>query len=530
MLGATLPAFRDVAQADGLRYRWVVPGPRPLDILQTIGNGCAFLDYDNDGSPDILLVGPKLALYKGDGRGRFTDVTHAMGLDKFHGHFLGCAVGDYDNDGYDDVYVSGWHTGLLLHNAGGEGFKDVTKEAGLPDQAWGTSCAFGDVNGDGRLDLFVGNYAVFDPKSSLRLCKNGRFFSGCGPLDYPSRYGALYQNLGGGRFTDVSAAWGADGWGKVLGDAFADYNGTGRNSLYLANDETAGNMLYNAGGRFREDGRRSGTAFDGGMRAHGGMGIDWGDYDNDGRLDLFVAAYQNEPKCVYHNAGGGSFEEVSQPLSLAAATRPYVAFGAKWLDYDNDGWLDLMIANGHVEDNVHDVDPSTTYRQPTQLFWNAHGKLMADMSARAGAALQKPLVGRGLAVGDFDNDGRVDALVVDSEGSPLLLHNESKSTGHWLSFTLIGDGIKCNRDGYGAQVAVKAGGLTQTRVCHADGSYLSSSDKRVHVGIGKSARAQSVSVRWPDGRVDTYKDVAGDQGYVVREGAKALDISPRRPL
>ncbi len=519
-LGSAPAHFEDVTTPAGIRYQWRIPGPRPLDILQTIGNGCAFLDYNNDGNLDVLLVGPKLALYKGDGQGHFTDVTAQLGLDKLHGHFLGCAVGDYDNDGYDDIYVSGYHTGLLLHNDGGRRFTDVTREAGLGPQPWGTACAWADVDGDGRLDLFVGNYADFDPSKDRRFCGDGGTRYACGPLVYRSCFGILYRNKGGGRFEDVSARWRPGGWGKVLGAAFSDYDRSGWPSLYLANDENTGNLLQNRGVTFRERGRESGTAFDGMGRVHGGMGVDWGDYDNDGEIDLFVAAYQNEPKCVYRNAGDGSFEEVSQKLALAPRTLPYVAFGAKWLDYDNDGWLDLMIANGHIEDNAPDVEPSATYRQPTQLFWNAHGKVFADMSARAGAALLKPIVGRGLAVGDFDNDGRVDALVVDSEGTPLLLRNESPKTGHWLSFSLVG--AHCNRDAYGAEVTVRAGGLTQTRVCHADGSYLSSSDKRVHVGIGGARAAQSVSIRWPDGHRDTFAGVAGNREYTVREGDKKL--------
>jgi len=519
--GSAPADFVDVTAHAGIDYRWTIDGPRPLDILQTIGNGCAFLDYDNDGNLDILLVGPKLALYKGDGHGKFTDVTHQTGLDTLTGHFLGCAIGDYDNDGYDDLYISGYRTGLLLHNEAGKRFTDLTRAAGLKAQPWGTSCAWADVDGDGRLDLFVGNYAEFDPKKHHRLCDDGDKVLACGPLAFRSLFGVLYGNVGGGKFQDVSTLWHSAGWGKSLGAAFADYNHSGRPSLYLANDECMGSLLQNQGSTFREEGPASGTAFDGEGHTHGGMGVDWGDWDNDGKLDLFVATYQSEAKCLYQNGGGGLFQEVSHSVNLAKRALPYVAFGAKWLDYDNDGWLDLMIANGHVEDNIHDVDPAATYRQPTQLFWNAHGKTFADMSERAGEALPRPIVGRGLATGDFDNDGRVDALVVDSAGTPLLLRNESPKTGHWLSFSLTG--VHSNRDAYGAQITVTANGSTQTRVCHTDGSYLSASDRRVHVGIGQAKSAQKVSILWPDGHQNSFVGVPADQEYAVREGSGKLE-------
>ena len=514
--GTAKPLFVDVAAQAGLHYRWTIPGPRPLDILQTIGNGCAFLDYNNDGNLDVLLVGPKLALFKGDGKGHFTDVTHETGLDEFSGHFLGCAVGDYDNDGYDDVYVSGYHTGLLLHNEHGKGFKDVTKAAGLAPQPWGTSAAFGDVDNDGRLDLYVGNYVQFDPKTSQRLCKNHDTLTGCTPTDYPAERGVLYNNEGGGRFRDVTAKWGAQKTdGRTLGVAFADYDGSGRPGLYLANDETPGSLFHNGGATFQEVGRFSGTAYDGRFKTHAGMGVDWGDYDNDGRLDLFADAFRGEPKCVFHNEGAGLFQDRATSVVLSVPTTPFVAFGAKWLDFDNDGWLDLIIANGHVYDNVAQTDVSAAFREPTQLFRNDRGRLFQNLSSAAGPDLLRPIVGRGLATGDFDNDGRVDVLVVDGEGTPLLLHNESAPVGHWLSLKLVG--TRSNRDGIGALVTVTAGGLTQTRLCHTDGSYLSASDVRVHVGLGGAAYADKIHVRWPSGQKDTLRHVKADRVLIIRE-------------
>jgi len=515
--GDAKASFVDVAGSSGLSYRWHIAGPRPLDILQTIGNGCAFLDYDNDGNLDILLVGTDhLALFRGDGRGHFRDVSQATGLATLKGHFLGCAVGDYDNDGYEDLYISGYRTGLLLHNEGGRRFRDVTQAAGLRPQPWGTSAAFGDVDNDGRLDIYVGNYVDFDPAKNQRLCTVRGHTTGCGPYKYKRIPGVLYHNDGHGRFSDVTQAYVQHVHGATLGVAFADYDGSGRPSLYLSNDEVEGDMLQNVGKKLLSAGLKSGTAYGGPSVTHGGMGMDWGDYTNEGRLSFIVATYRNETKCIYHNEGGGLFREASDSLALTAPTRPYVAFGTKWLDYDNDGWLDLMIANGHVQDNVAAVTQGVAYREPTQLFHNDHGRVFVDLSAHAGEDLQKPVVGRGLAVGEFDNDGRVDALVVDSEGAPLLLRNESAPVGHWLLLKLIG--VKSNRDGIGALVTVTAGGLTQTRLCHTDGSYLSASDVRVHVGLGKAMTAQTVSIRWPSGRKDVFHNVRADRIVVAREG------------
>ena len=518
--GESKALFVDIAQQAGLHYQWVIPGPRPLDILQTIGNGCAFLDYNNDGNLDVLLVGPQLALYRGDGHGHFTDVTHQTGLDKLHGHFLGCAVGDYDNDGFEDIYISGYRTGLLLHNDGGKHFTDVTQKAGLKPQPWGTSAAFAETTpGSGRLDLYIGNYLQFDPKTSQRLCQKDAQWVACSPTQYAPEHGVFYRNDGGGNFHEATHDWNLQtSSGKTLGVAFADFNGSGRPSLYLANDEEHGDLFENRGKTFSNRGSESGTAFDGRFRIHAGMGTDWGDYDNDGKPDLFAAAFQGEPKSLFHNEDNGLFQERSSGLLLATPTLPYVAFGAKWLDYDNDGWLDIMIVNGHVYDNIASVDKTASYREPTQLFRNDHGRLLVDMSARVGTDLPHPIVGRGLATGDFDNDGRVDALVVDSEGKPLLLHNESAPVGHWLSLKLVG--TKSNRDGIGAIVTVKAGGLTQTRLCHTDGSYLSASDVRVHIGLGKAAVADTITIHWPSGHKDTLHHVFADRFLTVREHGK----------
>ena len=514
--------FVDVARQAGIRYVFTIRDSRPLTILGSIGNGCAFLDYDNSGDLSVLLVGERLALYKGDGRGHFTDVTHRMGLDKLRGRFLGCAVGDYDNDGYDDIYLSGYHTGLLLHNEKGRGLTDMTRQAGLKPQPWGTACAFGDVDGDGRLNLYVANYADFGPKSPSQLCRFtterfGVVLSSCGPRYYRGLKGVLYHNLGGGRFEDVTRASGADAHaGRGLGAAFADYDHSGRAGLAVTNDEAVGNLFQNVGGGRLKD-VAAGVAYDRDGSVHGGMGMDWGDYDNNGRLDLFVATFRNETKCLYHNEGG-LFTDRSYASGIGSAALPYVTFGAKWADFENSGWLDLMLTNGHVQDNIEKIE-NTTYRQPVQLFHNfgGHPVLFEDASGPAGLSALPPIVGRGLAVGDFDNDGRMDALVVDSEGAPLLLRNETAPAGHWLSVKL--EGTRSNRDGIGALVTATAGGLTQMRLCHTDGSYLSASDRRVHLGLGQAARVERLSIQWPSGHTDVWHDLRADQQITLKEGS-----------
>lgn len=513
--------FVDVAQAAGLHDRWQLPGGHPVTILSTIGNGCAFLDYNNDGNLDILLVGPQLKLYQGDGRGHFTDVSHATGLDKFHGHFLGVAVGDYDNDGYDDLYISGYHTGLLLHNEHGKFFKDVTKEAGLKPLEWGTSAAFGDIENDGRLDLYVGNYVHFGPGTPQLCPQPGGVMSSCGPATYAPLKGVLYRNMGHGKFVDVTHAWGADKTsGKVLGVAFADFNGSGRQSLALANDVLPADLLENVGGRFRNVGPSSGVAYldTGGVQA--GMGLDWGDYDNDGRLDLVIVNFESEPKSLYRNLGGDYFENRTRLSGLAAATAAQLSFGVKWLDFDNSGWLGLLIANGHISDNVAAYEPGRTFLQRPQLLENDHGRRFTDVSAQAGTAFQQPILGRGLAIGDYDNDGRMDALIVNSDGAPLLLHNETAPAGHWLEVRLLG--TRSNRDGYGALLTAVVKGRKMLRLCHADGSYLSSSDKRVHFGLGADTVVQTLQVHWPSGHVDRFVNVPADRIVTVREGSPHL--------
>ena len=499
--------FRDVTDGAGIHYRWEIVGKRPLNILQTIGNGCAFLDYDGDGNLDILLVGFKLALYKGDGKGAFTEVTSKTGLDKLKGNFHSCAVGDIDNDGHDDVYLSAYRGGVMLHNEGGESFRDISSSTGIPSQPFGTTCAFGDINGDGYLDLFIGNYIKFGPDTRPQLCDNNGVKGACGPRFYEPEKGALFLGGKGMRFQDVTKAWNIHlSEGKALGSAFADYNNSGKLSLAIANDEVPGDLLSNKNGKFENVGKSSGVAYDDSGKVHGGMGLDWGDYDNDGKLDLALAAFATEAKCIYRNDGDDVFSEKSAMLGLGPSN-PYVTFGIKWLDYDNDGYLDLILCNGHVQDNISESDKTMTYRQPTQLYHNAGGGHFEDMSvAGLDEKSRRPIVGRGLAIGDYDNDGKIDVLIVDSEGRPLLLHNEMPAVSNWVGFKLTPpSGVA--RNAYGAMISLEAGGKKYLRHCHADGSFMASSDSRIHFGLGDAKKIDKVTIVWLNGKKDSYSDI-----------------------
>lgn len=516
-------AFVDRATAAGLNYRWTLPQKRPLTIRHVMGNGCAFLDFNRDGNLDILLVGDKSALYQGNGKGNFRDVTREAGLDEARGSFLGCAVGDYDNDGFVDVYLSGYHSAALLHNEKGKQFRNVTTAMGLRPQPWGTSCAFADLDGDGYLDLFVGNYVAFGPKTVPQLCDMYGVMTSCSPGHYTTLDGILYQNQAGRSFRDVTKIWNADTSGANLGVACADFDGSGRVGIAIANDARPGDLFKNHASsgsvRLENINIKSGTSADRFGHYHAGMGIDWGDYDNDSLPDLFVTTFGHEDKCLYHNVGEGVFEEKSVETGVASGLEPYVAFGCKFADFDNDSWLDLIVASGHVEDNAAQIQKGETFRQPIELLRNTGREPITfeRVSESAGVTKVGPIVGRGLATGDYDNDGRIDILIVDSEGVPILLHNQAQSSVHWIGFTLIGNG-NSNRDAYGATITIEIGKQRITRLCRADGSYLSSSDQRVHFGLGTNSRIDRVTIRWPDGRTEKIEDLEADRYWNCTEG------------
>lgn len=505
--------FVDRAAAAGLRFEWQHHTKGPWTNVESFGCGCAFLDYDNDGWMDILLVGrPRCALFHNNHNGTFTDVTREAGLDK-EGLWTGVAVGDYDNDGHEDIYISGYNCSMLLHNNGRGGFTDVTKKAGLTDRQWGTSCAWIDTDGDGRLDLLVGHYVVTGPGYPKYCLSTKGILIGCRPEVYPPQFPKLYHNNGNGTFSDVTTASGLGmAHGKALAIQTADYDNDGKTDFYIANDGVAGDMFHNLGhGRFENTSFEQGTAFDERGMAQAGMGVDFADYDHDGALDMVVTAFQDETFSLYHQVHG-SFEVTSHMAGLGG-TSGFLGFGVKFFDFDNDSWPDLVFANGHVYDTVGQSYPGVSFRQPLLLYHNDHGRF--NRVQDAGPGFEKKIVGRGLAVGDIMNDGSQDLLVVDYDGHPLLLHNEKPTHNHWSGVKLIG--TLSNRDGYGARVTVTAPGLRLFADCTAAGSYLSSMDPRVHFGLGRTARLDRITVRWPSGRLTTVKDVPADRYVTIRE-------------
>lgn len=503
--GATSPILRleDDGPASGLDHRFRIAGKMPIDILQGIGNGCGFLDADGDGNLDILLVDNPPVLYRGDGTGKWVDVSGEAGLSKLNGRFLGCAIADVDNDSDPDICLTGWREGRLLRNDRGV-FRDVSREWGMVAQPWGTAAAFADIDRDGFLDLFVGNYVRFDPRLDRRLCDAGTGMSGCGPTWYPPLRGAIFRNQRGKRWVRDDARLGlAKTSGGTLGAAFVTLTPDSSPMLAVANDERPGDLLVDNGtGTCGNVGLESGMALTPEGAVYGGMGVDWGDYDNDLDPDLFVATFQNEMNQLFRNEGELVFRNDSARAGVALPTphKPQVAFGCRFVDLDNDGWLDLVIANGHIRDNVGELDATTRFRQPAEVLRNRGGSppTFAYDPGKSETDLDRPRVGRGLAVGDIDNDGLADVLIVDSDGQSQLLRNRTVGGGNWVGVALRG--VRSNRDGVGAVVTVESAGKRWRRWCRTDGSYLSASDPRLLFGLGKLSSIDRIVVEWPSGK------------------------------
>jgi hypothetical protein len=496
---------------------------------EVMGSGGALFDYDNDGDLDVFLVqggpfagaggdAPTSRLFRNEGKLRFTDVTSAAGVG-LRTYGMGAAIGDYDNDADLDLFVTSFGAETLYRNNGNGTFTDVTRDAGVSDALWSTSAAFVDYDGDGDLDLFVANYLDFTIADN-KICHDPvgtRDY--CSPRAFRPAPDRLYRNNGGGRFADVTEAAGiarADGNG--LGVSVGDYNGDGRLDLYVANDATANQLWINGrDGTFVDEGLLSGAALSAAGNPEGSMGIASGDFDRDGDEDLFVTNIIGETFVLYANDGQGGFEDARVRTALARPTAAFTGFGTDWFDYDNDGWLDLFIANGAVNVIAAQRGQPSPYRMRNQLFRNTGREAFEETSATGGPAFARAEIGRGAAFGDVDNDGDIDILVTTNNGPVRLLLNQSSNGHHWLQIRLQQD--QGNRFAFGARVGLeRAGTPTMWRRVKTDGSYLSASDSRVHFGLGTSAAISAVIAEWPDGQRERWTTLTADRLHVLRRG------------
>ncbi len=530
--------FVDVVKSAGLRFRHYSGASPEKYVIETMGSGAAFLDYDGDGWLDIFLVnggavpgypapGPvRHALYRNLGNGRFRETTAEAGVGG-NGHYgMGAAAADYDGDGHTDLFVTAFTRNALYRNRGDGAFEEVTERAGVAGGMWSSSAAFLDYDRDGDLDLFVARYVDFD-YSRNRICGDSfRKIRGyCHPDVYDGLTNLLYRNNGDGTFADVSQASGIAGHvGKGLGVVAADLDQDGWIDLYVANDSVRNFLFRNRGdGTFEENGVRAGVAYDEGGRPQAGMGTAAGDFDGDGRLDLIVTNLDHEYNNLYRNTGS-LFVDVAYATGFGAPSLPFVGWGTEWFDMENDGDLDVLVVNGHVVDNVALLRPGSRYPQPKLLFENLGGR-MREVSAKHGSALSAPRVSRGAAFGDYDNDGDVDVLVLNLGGAPQLLRNDGGNRGGWISLAL--EGVKSPRDAIGTRVQATVAGRTLTRYLAGGGSYLSSSDHRIHIGLGTAERADRIEIAWPSGVVDVLENVASGRFYRVREGKGIVETRPK---
>jgi hypothetical protein len=520
----------DVSSEAGIDLLNVSGSPTKDYIADANGNGVAFFDYDNDGDMDALLVNgstvdrlarggdPMVALYENDGRGRFRNVTGDTGLDR-RGWGTGVCVADVDNDGLQDFYVTAIGPNVLWRNAGGRRFL-ATDDA--PDARWSTGCAFGDYDRDGHVDLYVANYLQFDPAKVPRRGETscGRFMNivaFCGPRALTPERDALYRNAGDGHFIDVTQAAGVAQPGHFgFGVLFSDLDDDGWPDIYVANDSVPNFLFRNRrDGTFVEEGLLKGVAVSRDGREQAGMGVDAGDYDGDGRLDLVVTNFAQDYTTVYRNIGGGIFEDRSFESGVAAAYGPSLGWGVGFVDIDNDGLLDLFVSNGHIYPDVK-LTGTSTYHQRSLLFRNQGKGRLRKVTASAGGGLALARSSRGAALGDYDNDGDIDVLISNIDDRPTLLRNDT-SGGRWITLRLVG--AKSNRDGIGAKVTVVAGGRRQIAEVRAGGSYVSHNDSRLHFGLGDEEAVDEVEIRWPSGLVERADGLEADRFYEAREGS-----------
>ena len=515
--------LRDVtAEFRSLQFRHINGASGQKYFIEPLGSGIALFDFDNDAVLELYFVNggalpgsppfstpPTNVLYRNDGT--FTDVTAEASVGDT-GYGFGCCVGDYNNDGFRDLYVTNAGTNVLYENNGDGTFTDVTERAGVGGASLSTGCAFVDYDVDGWLDLYVVNYVQFSVEANP-LCSRLGIRTYCTPEALPAEADILYRNNGDGTFTDVTkSARIAESPGKGLGVVCGDIDNDGDVDIFVANDTTP-NFLYlnNGDGTFTEDAFFAGVALSEEGRAYSGMGANLGDFDNDGYLDIVITNFQEQTNSLYHNAQDGFFTEVSFARGVGEKSLPYLAWGVDFVDFDNDGWLDLFVANGHLDSNIAKFDAVGTYAQPNQLFWNERGENFGAF------ALTEPRVysSRGAAFGDIDNDGDVDIVVSNMNAAPTVLRNDGGNARRWLRLRLVG--THCNRDAIGARATVVTGDLTQIREVKSGSGYLSQNEPHLHFGLGDAEKVDALTVRWPCGRIETFHAVKANQVLVLSE-------------
>ena len=545
--GATPGLFVDITQKSGMNFRYQASHTSKKYLIETMGAGVALFDYDNDGRLDIFFVNgaplddptppgtiPKKPgaifwnrLYHQKADGTFEDVTQKAGL-QGEGYGMGVAVGDYDNDGYEDLYVTGFGGNHLYHNNGNGTFTDVTAKAGVGGSGWSTSAAWVDLDGDGYLDLVVLRYLDWDFADVWCGEHREGYRAYCHPENFKAVPPLVYHNNGDGTFTEVAAKLGLAKPAKGLGVAFEDYDKDGHLDLFFANDSMLEYLYHNKGdGTFEEVGLTAAVAADADGRTYAGMGVDFADYRNTGWPSLLVTDLANQRYSLYENNRDGSFNYVSQETGIGKMTLLHSGWGVRFFDYDNDGWKDLMIAQGHDLDTIELTAPTLRYREHLLLAHNDHGKGFTDVSSESGEVFQQSWVGRGLAIGDLDNDGRLDAVVTTNDGPAYVLHNEIQTNNHWLLLKLVGH--KSNRDAIGSQIKIVTGDGPQYAMVTTAASYLSSSDKRVHFGLGKQTQVSTIEIRWPSGITQTLKDLHADQILQIDEPTPGRNSSASAP-
>jgi hypothetical protein len=526
--------FENVTQQAGLDFVHTNGASAEKHMVETMGSGGLFFDYDNDGWLDIFLVDggsiedrqvaarARHRLFHNRGNGTFEDVTAGSGI-RHSGYGMGACAADYDNDGNIDLYVTNAGSDTLYRNRGDGTFVDVTRAAGVGSPLLGTSCGFADVDNDGDVDLFVVNYVDLTVE---RRCGDSRVRAYCRPELYKGLPYVLYRNNGNGTFTDVTREAGVYTTdGKGLGVVFTDYDDDGWVDVFVANDLAPNFLFHNTGrGMFKEVALPSGVAVATDARARAGMGTDFGDYDGDGRPDLVVTNFMLEAHNIFRNLGGGLFADATFETGFGAATLPFVGFGAAFLDYDNDGLLDLAIANGHVLDNADYFSPNAKYAQRNLLFHNEGAGRLKEVSRTSGPGFAVERVHRGLAAGDFDNDGDLDLLVTSNGQTVDLLRNDGGNRDNALLVRLVGK--KSNRDGIGARLRVTAGGKTQVREVKAGSSYLSQNDLRAHVGVGRETIIDRVEIRWPGGGTEVLRNLPVNNILTIVEGEGTTARTP----